>query len=276
MSYTVYIHTFPNGKKYVGVTGQRPENRWRHGKAYRKQPRIYRAILKYGWENVTHDVSHCGLSKKQAYEMEKELISKFDTTNPSKGYNNSIGGSGGSLGAKLDDKARKNISAGHIGLKHSEETKLKLSNGKKGEKNPNYGKHPSETTLQKMSEAQREVSSRSNVKESRRNSMKKRWDDENYRKSMSEKAKGENNYFYGKRFFGSDNPHFGKHLTNEQKENLIKINSKPIMCVETGKVYPSATVAENAFGVAHGAISHTLDKENKTSCGFHWKRLVVK
>lgn len=272
MSYTVYVHIFPNGKKYVGVTGQQPEKRWRNGHGYKSQPRIYRAILKYGWENVYHDVSNCNLSREEAYELEKELIAKFDTTDPNKGYNNSIGGCGGILGAKLDEKARKNISDGHLGLKRSEETRKKISASKKGEKNPNYGKHLSEKTLLKLKMAQREASLREDVIEARKTKMKERWCDENYRKIMSEKSSGENNYFYGKHFYGSDNPHFGKHLTEGQKEVLRKAKSKPVLCVETGVVYPSAKIAESILSVSHSAISHALDKENKTSCGFHWKR----
>lgn len=32
LAYFVYIHTFPNGKKYVGCTTRKPECRWREGK----------------------------------------------------------------------------------------------------------------------------------------------------------------------------------------------------------------------------------------------------
>ena len=40
-SYCVYIHTFPNGKVYVGITCTAPERRWRaDGSGYRKQEQI--------------------------------------------------------------------------------------------------------------------------------------------------------------------------------------------------------------------------------------------
>ena len=37
-NWKVYCHTFPNGKKYVGITGQSPESRWgAQGSNYRGQ-----------------------------------------------------------------------------------------------------------------------------------------------------------------------------------------------------------------------------------------------
>lgn len=276
MNYTVYIHTFPNGKKYIGVTGQRPEDRWRAGKGYRSQPQIYRAILKYGWENVSHDVSRTGISRDAAYEMEMELIAKYDTTNPDKGYNNSIGGVGGSLGATLSQTAKENISKGHIGLKLSPETKRKISEGRKGENNPNFGKHPSEETIQKFRESIKTSPKRERMLKSLSESMKKRWENEEYRAKMIEVSRRTANSPNRKRLLGVDNPNYGKRLTSEQKENLSKKKSKPILCVETGIIYPSSKAAETFFNVARSAITHVLDKEDKTSCGFHWKRIEAK
>lgn len=49
-SYTVYRHTSPSGKVYIGITCRKPEYRWNHGKGYKEidQPVLYRAIKKYG------------------------------------------------------------------------------------------------------------------------------------------------------------------------------------------------------------------------------------
>lgn len=52
-SYCVYCHTFPNGKRYVGISSD-CEKRWRNGKGYETQPKMNRAIQKYGWENIKH------------------------------------------------------------------------------------------------------------------------------------------------------------------------------------------------------------------------------
>ena len=47
--YIVYMHTCPNGKKYIGITGQSAERRWQKGKgyAYGSNDYFYNAIKKY-------------------------------------------------------------------------------------------------------------------------------------------------------------------------------------------------------------------------------------
>lgn len=34
--YIVYVHIFPNGKKYFGITSKAPNQRWENGKGYDK------------------------------------------------------------------------------------------------------------------------------------------------------------------------------------------------------------------------------------------------
>ena len=87
--YCVYQHIFPNGKKYIGISCN-PEKRWRNGKGYETQPKIARAIKKYGWENVTHNIIIDGISKEQAETLEKYLIAELKTID--RGYNTSTGG----------------------------------------------------------------------------------------------------------------------------------------------------------------------------------------
>ena len=36
MNYFVYVHSCPNGKKYVGITRQIPKKRWNNGYGYVK------------------------------------------------------------------------------------------------------------------------------------------------------------------------------------------------------------------------------------------------
>jgi group I intron endonuclease len=88
-NYCVYEHIFPNGKKYIGISSD-VEKRWRNGKGYETQPKIARAINKYGWENVTHNIIINGISKEQAETLEKYLIAKLKTID--QGYNTSTGG----------------------------------------------------------------------------------------------------------------------------------------------------------------------------------------
>lgn len=51
--YIVYIHIFPNGKRYVGLTTQDVDSRWRNGEGYKHQF-VYKPIKKYGWNNIKH------------------------------------------------------------------------------------------------------------------------------------------------------------------------------------------------------------------------------
>ncbi len=100
-NYCVYVHKFPNGKNYVGLTKQDVEARWGHkGWGYKKQP-IYKAIEKYGWDNIQHIVLKNGLTFEEAQNLEKEKIIEFDSIN--NGYNVSPGGGlGGNPWVKVE------------------------------------------------------------------------------------------------------------------------------------------------------------------------------
>lgn len=118
--YTVYKHTSPSGKIYIGITSQRPESRWHNGRGYIDNEYFTRAINKYGWDNISHEILFVDLTKDEAERKEIELIELYKSNNREFGYNIENGGS-------------------TIG-KHSEYTKLKISNSLKGERNPRYGK----------------------------------------------------------------------------------------------------------------------------------------
>ena len=93
--YCVYVHTNKtNGKKYVGITCQKPQRRWGDGRNYRFNQHFYGAIKKYGWDGFSHEILMSGLSKSQADKMERMLIAQWDCTNHEKGYNSSLGGDG--------------------------------------------------------------------------------------------------------------------------------------------------------------------------------------
>ena len=89
--YTVYVHIFPNGKRYVGITGQLVNHRWQNGKGYIGQP-VYNAICKYGWHNIEHRILYEDITKDEAESYEKELILEWKTYNRRYGYNIEKGG----------------------------------------------------------------------------------------------------------------------------------------------------------------------------------------
>jgi hypothetical protein len=90
--FIVYKHTCPNGKIYIGITSQTPDRRWMNGLGYREQPLFWRAIQKYGWENIQHEILLEGLSKEAACQYEVDMIAYYNSADPSYGYNADKGG----------------------------------------------------------------------------------------------------------------------------------------------------------------------------------------
>lgn len=85
--YTVYIHTMPDGKKYVGQTVQLPNDRWVSGYGYRNNQKFFDAIQEVGWDNIDHEIFYQTKIREEAEVCEKALIKKYNTTDPQYGYN---------------------------------------------------------------------------------------------------------------------------------------------------------------------------------------------
>lgn len=130
-SFCVYIHTTPSNKRYVGITSNKPESRWNEGRGYKCNPAFYNAILKYGWNNISHEIVADGLAEEKAKNMEIALISKYMTRSNKYGYNCTDGGDG-KTGYKVTEETKSKISAAHMGKRLSDETKAKLSDINKG------------------------------------------------------------------------------------------------------------------------------------------------
>lgn len=146
MSCFCYLHIFPNSKIYVGTTQQSsPEKRWGPGGyRYKKNKHLYSAICKYGWENVKHKVIECK-TPEEMWEMEKELIKEYDTTNPEHGYNHSIGGENSTYGCvgyykdkHFSPEHRRKISESNKDKHPTEEVKRKISETKKNTPKPKW------------------------------------------------------------------------------------------------------------------------------------------
>jgi hypothetical protein len=91
-NWSVYKHTCPNGKVYIGITSKPPKSRWNSGYGYCKCKRFWNAIVKYGWNNIDHDILYVGLTKSEAETIEKRLIAECHSTDPDYGYNIMPGG----------------------------------------------------------------------------------------------------------------------------------------------------------------------------------------
>ena len=184
-NYSVYVHTTPSGKMYVGITKQKPEYRWgRNGIKYKTQV-FYRAIEKYGWDNIDHEIIAEHLTKEEAENFEIKLIDKLHTTDPKYGYNITTGGEGG--------------------------------NGLYGEKNGRYGKPVSEETKEKMREAKRLNPRKYTEEELKKKSEKSKevWAREGYREKMT----GKNAPAYGRT--GEKHPMYGLHPDDNPNSKKI-------------------------------------------------------
>ena len=85
--YYVYIHTTPDGKKYVGQT-KNPIHRWNNGDGYSSNKAFYDAIIEYGWNNIKHEIVGIYNSEYESKICEAVLVFYLQTENPKLGYNN--------------------------------------------------------------------------------------------------------------------------------------------------------------------------------------------
>lgn len=130
-NFILYLHIAPSGKKYFGITGQKTYQRWRGGHGYKNNNHFWRAIQKYGWNNIRHIILADDLTKDDACLFEQILIALYDTTNHNNGYNNSLGGEHGIH----SEESKQKISESKKGMIFSEEHKQKLSESQKRAKN---------------------------------------------------------------------------------------------------------------------------------------------
>lgn len=265
-NYTIYIHKNKlNNKVYVGQTKQKPEYRWNHGKGYNTCPAFYQAISKYGWENFEHIILETGLSKEEADVKEQFYIEFYDSTNKLKGYNIQFGGNS----HQVTEESRRKSSEHAKKLWQDSEFKQKQSNlmkelwkteeyqkkQKEGRKNSTWS--PSPEHHQKMMEGFFRY-----VEQNGGTATKGKPRPQEVREKISKKMSGENN------------PMYGKHHTEAEKEKirqtLVK-NGKTtyVKCLNTGEVFSSTTAAARWAGLkSSSGISDCLSGRKK-SAGKH-------
>jgi group I intron endonuclease len=170
------MHVFPNGKKYFGLTSKAPDLRWKNGHGYTNQRLVFSAIIKYGWNNITHIVLLSGLDRPTAEQAEIFLIENNKTADRAHGYNIALGGT--EWAPESRDKARRKLVGqkrsaefckrcreSQLGRKASPELRAKLSIAHMGRKlsaenvenlrRINTGKKRSDETRKKMSDNKR-------------------------------------------------------------------------------------------------------------------------
>ena len=232
------IENTVNGKVYIGQTtssfnkrykreGVGIERVYNHHKSLKERNIHYNvhllgAIEKYGFEAFTVDEEFdVAYSKEQLDSLEKKYIKEFNCVD--NGYNNTDGGSNG----KHSEESRKKMSESrkgkycgenspNYGKPMSEEQKRKISEARKGkrcgENHPRYGKHYTEEEKIQMSEKAKE-----------------RWNDPEDRRKMSEIRKV--------KYCGEENPNFGNHKlagrNNPRARKVICLNENKVF--NTGK-----------------------------------------
>lgn len=278
--YKVYKHTFPNGKIYIGVTIQNPNERWLNGKGYHHNSYMVNAINKYGWENIKHEILFDNLTKEQAEQKEIELISLFKSNKRDFGYNIEAGGyyngkmsqetknkiSKKMKGRKLSPEAIEKIKIKNIGRKLSDETKEKIRKahiGRKGwhrtyEHNENMrksltGKKRSPEICKKFSEIRKGFVVSEKTKQKISASQKGKIVSMETRIKISQALKG-------------------KIVSQETREKYRKRMQKKVRCVETGMIFNSYLDAIKYYQLkSHHSIGIAVYDNTKTAAGYHWE-----
>ena len=128
--YFVYIHQLRiDGRVYVGQSCMKSleARSGAHGHRYKRCPKFYNAIQKYGWDAFEHTIIANNLTLEEANKLEAELIIKYNSIE--NGFN---------------------INEGGRNHTYTIEQRQAMSERMKGAKNPNYGKPRSEETKRRI------------------------------------------------------------------------------------------------------------------------------
>lgn len=269
-NYKLYIHKFPNGKVYIGITSQDVNERWRHGEGYKNQL-VYRAFLKYGWDAIFHQVLLSGMTKEEAEEREMEFISAFKSNNPEYGYNVA---NGGNCYGTHSEETKKKIAEANTGRICAEETRKKISIGNSGK----------EITKEQRDKISKTLKGRVFTQEHRDRigaSKKGCVLSEETKKKISEARMGQKFYCNDPEARGEKISNAMKNRNAERPEIMDKMRSASIercskavlqKTIDGQKVaiWASAAEIERVLGINHVQISRACRKDGKAVCGYLW------
>lgn len=249
-TFYIYCHTAPNGKRYVGQTCQEPEQRWRDGVGYKGCVHFERAIKKYGWDNFEHQILDVASSLDEANELERHYISEFRSNEPEYGYNMT---EGGSHGYAFTDEVRNKIKEQAQARGIPTELQEKMIDGR------------------------------------RRNGWRRRPMTEEERLAVSERMRGENHPFYGKKLpremvekraasargrKASDETRLKQSMALRNSEK-IKSKRKPVSQYEMDGTFvcrhESIAEAARSLGVNRSSIYQACHGTTNSAFGYRWE-----
>lgn len=277
--YCVYVHIFPNEKRYVGQTKQKPEYRFNNGEGYNGCPYMYRAIQKYGWENVRHEILIDGISAEQANYYEKYYIALYQSDCKKYGYNMRTGGHTGYIYTK---EVRAKMSRIQTGRKQSAETRQKRSDAlmryysantvsddvREKLRRPNSGQFKkgvphdtSEETREKISKALKGRKGRPLTEEQK----------EHLRAIFKGRTMPHNSYVATEKYRFKE----GHEVTQHTIDRLKEANSKAVIQYDANMIelarFPSITEASKAIGLSQNAVGNCVRGYVKTAGGYIWR-----
>lgn len=276
--YKVYKHTFPNGKVYIGITSKvKVEQRWGDNGKYYKGQFVYRAIKKYGWENIKHEVLFENLTKAEAEKKEIELIAFYRSNQEEFGYNIQ---NGGNTRGTIDYLTKQKISIAiknyikNNGSNWKRNFQSQLSCEKRKASLKEYYKNHivSEQTRYKLSKSLKGKTGHKwteEEKEKARQRYKNRQFTEEWKRKISQSKQG------------SKNAMFGKKLTQEHKDKISKAvmeksKKKKVYCFETDTIYISLSECGRQLDIPNAEISRVCKGKRTHVKNYHFKYVEIK
>ena len=293
-NYSVYKLTDPEGKVYIGYCIGDPEQRWCSGNGYKNNHRFFAAIKHFGWRSISREIVAAGLTLTDARRLERELIIKYESTDPQKGYN---------IRLPKDEENPKHYSVyliicavnnkmyvGYTGRK----PEVRWKNGRGYRFNESltadiqrYGWDYFRTTV--VAKNVDEETARNfeyylvryydlqnpekgyNLNNGGFFGAKGRVYTPEQRKRRSEISKAAYKRDDEYRKQRAREATLGTHRTEAEKKNLSEKLGKKVLCVETGEVYCSIREAYRQTGIHYNCISRACNGTRETAGKLHWK-----
>lgn len=226
-----------NGNCYIGQSIN-ILSRWsRHKYGYKNEDtRLYRSMRKHGIENYEFEIIE---------ECEKDCLNERELywINNIKPKYNTAGGGNSIYGFSLSEEHKQKLREANIGKKMPDNIKKKISKGlkssssyKEGIARRNFNKENHPSWGMKRTAQQRKKMSDSQIK---------------YFNNLTEEQKKQRKEFFS-------------------KNNIEKLG-KTVMCIETGEIFKSCSLAAKRFSTSGNMISYVCNGKRKSAKGYTFK-----